>query len=761
MESRHSENAMLESALGYARDAGWPVFPCRPSDKGPLTPNGFKDATTDEDQIAAWWAQWPAAMIGIPMGPKTGVFVIDLDVRDDGRDGLACLAELEAEHGALPACPVVVTPSGGRHLYFAFDHEQPATTSRGRLPVGVDVRGYGGYVIAPPSRRGDGEAYRWEVPDDGVDYPDAPAWLMDLIVPKFEALPRGPVTYERDPGSDQYAEAALEGEYARVASSPRGARNTDLNRAAFSLGQFVAGGALPESRVRETLYRAAEVSGLVQDDGAKQVHKTITSGLRGGANHPRVGPEKMQRIEDIAYHILKAAGLSEPEDEPQHIVHPDGTVTTMDGEVIECAVRPAISIAASDLGVGVDWTRPAGLMEEIAGWILETSRRPNRPLAVAAAASIIGTAAGRHLYTPTSSSLNTYIVCLAETSVGKGRPLSAVGEVLHAAGMGRRYNTLKAFSVSALEGLVVDSPCVVAVSDEIGENVIDRMCNKKSSSHEKAMRGALLELWSRECGQSPFMTHKRADAASISVNAPAFSIFGASTPGAFYSALSSASVNDGFLNRFMLAMAGPRSGAQEVDPAMRAVPAHIARGVAALIPVESPNSIPLDSAISSAPGRCLEWASSDMKQVALDFEEAVLADADAGDGLVKSLTGRVFEYAVRLASIHAVSRTGLHARVGMEDVAWGAAWARESAEHMIVQARSLMSASDYEAKLNLIRNAIRDAGTIGKRELLRQVRSIAARERDDIIRHLIESGEVLAVKIETNGRHANGWKWIG
>lgn len=758
MTIRHSENRMMQAALGYASDAGWPVFPCRPSNKGPLTPNGFKDATTDEEQIREWWTQWPDAMIGVPMGPKTGVFVIDLDVRDDGRDGRRELERLEGEYSPLPKCPEVVTPSGGVHLYFAFDHDRPATTSRGRLPVGVDVRGYGGYVIVPPSARPDGERYAWEFQD--MDMPAAPDWLLDLIIPKFESAPRGPITFSRDEASDQYAEAALEGEYARVASSPRGARNNDLNRAAFSLGQFVAGGALPESRVRETLFRAAEVCGLVQDDGAKQVHKTITSGLRGGAHHPRVGPERMQRIEDIAYHLLKAAGLSDPEDEPGHIVHPDGTVTTMDGEVLEIEA-PKASISASTLGSGVDWTRPAGMMEEIASWIIATSRRPNRPLAVAAAASIIGTAAGRHLYTPTSSSLNTYIVCLAETSVGKGRPLSAVGEVLHAAGLGKRFNTLKAFSVSALEALVVDSPCVVAVSDEIGENVIDRMCNKKSSSHEKAMRGALLELWSRECGQSPFMTHKRADAASISVNAPAFSIFGASTPGAFYAALSTASVNDGFLNRFMLAMANPRSGAQEVDPAMRGVPAHIARGVAALVPVEAPNSIPLDSAISSAPGRCLEWATADMRQVALDFEEAILADADAGDGLVKSLTGRVFEYAVRLASIHAVSRAGIHARVGIEDLAWGAAWARESAEHMIVQARSLMSASDYEAKLNLIRNAIREAGTLGKRELLRQVRSVSARERDDIIRHLIESGEILAVKIETEGRTATGWKWIG
>ena len=59
-----TDNSLLAAALDDAR-RGIPVFPCHPADKRPLTRNGFKDATTDEQQIRAWWQQWPDALIGM------------------------------------------------------------------------------------------------------------------------------------------------------------------------------------------------------------------------------------------------------------------------------------------------------------------------------------------------------------------------------------------------------------------------------------------------------------------------------------------------------------------------------------------------------------------------------------------------------------------------------------------------------------------------------------------------------------------------
>jgi Bifunctional DNA primase/polymerase, N-terminal len=151
--------AMIVAALELAA-AGWAVFPCdwRPGahEKAPLLPSpGFHLATTDPDQIKAWWTRWPKAMIGVRV---LGTFiVIDVDPRNGG--SLEALQELA---GPLPATLTAWSGrgDGGRHLYF----RRPAGELTGsRLkPLGIDLKA-NGYVIAPPSiHPATGEPYRWE-----------------------------------------------------------------------------------------------------------------------------------------------------------------------------------------------------------------------------------------------------------------------------------------------------------------------------------------------------------------------------------------------------------------------------------------------------------------------------------------------------------------------------------------------------------------------------------------------------------------------
>jgi putative DNA primase/helicase len=153
---------MRQAALEYAL-LDWRVFPCHwmkdgrcscgkdqcSAGKHPLTPNGCKDATTDRGRIEVWWANFPDANIGIATGPSSGIWVLDVD----GPDGIAALQALEKQHGPLPVTVTARTGSGGQHLYFAYPpgREIKNRTKIGGLPL--DVRGDGGYVIAPPSTR--------------------------------------------------------------------------------------------------------------------------------------------------------------------------------------------------------------------------------------------------------------------------------------------------------------------------------------------------------------------------------------------------------------------------------------------------------------------------------------------------------------------------------------------------------------------------------------------------------------------------------
>jgi Bifunctional DNA primase/polymerase, N-terminal len=197
MTAEHGEDleqpeplALQRAALAYA-ERGWLVLPlwwpspsgwcaCGPHDcdsvgKHPiprLAPHGLHDATTRMDTISAWWRSVPAN-VGIRTGAESGLVVLDVD----GRAGLLALRALALSHTTFQAS-WARTGSGGWHAYFAHPGT-PVPSSAGRLGQGLDVRGEGGYVVAPPSLHGSGRRYRWASPQGAGDVPPLPGWLLE------------------------------------------------------------------------------------------------------------------------------------------------------------------------------------------------------------------------------------------------------------------------------------------------------------------------------------------------------------------------------------------------------------------------------------------------------------------------------------------------------------------------------------------------------------------------------------------------------
>lgn len=110
---------MMQAALRYAA-SGKPIFPVNPQNKQPLVKDWRNVATTDEAQIRKWWARFPQAMIGLPTGRVSGVWVVDCD----GPEGRANFKALCAEHGYTPQTLRAKTKRGF-HYYFI-------------MPAGVD-----------------------------------------------------------------------------------------------------------------------------------------------------------------------------------------------------------------------------------------------------------------------------------------------------------------------------------------------------------------------------------------------------------------------------------------------------------------------------------------------------------------------------------------------------------------------------------------------------------------------------------------------
>jgi Bifunctional DNA primase/polymerase, N-terminal len=195
-----------EVALTFVR-AGFHVFPCdssteKPRSKRPLVENWPNRATNAENGVRHYWATRPGAIVGLPLG-KAGLVVIDLDLgHADGQDGTAEFGKiLDYYGGTVDGVPIVRTWRGGYHLYYRQPMgRDPLGNREGMLTgCGINVRGAGGYVIAPGSVMATGEYY------DGVpEYPDLcetfvagtipeiPGWLVELIEWRDDRVPSSP-----------------------------------------------------------------------------------------------------------------------------------------------------------------------------------------------------------------------------------------------------------------------------------------------------------------------------------------------------------------------------------------------------------------------------------------------------------------------------------------------------------------------------------------------------------------------------------------
>ncbi|MFX4273324.1 bifunctional DNA primase/polymerase [Pseudarthrobacter sp. J1738] len=261
----HTSRLTLPDAAVAFVTAGVPIFPCVPGEKRPLTAHGFRDASTDPDQISAWWGRWPAANIGIPTGPASGVDVVDVDIHGE-ESGFPALQRARRAGLIAPAwAGLVRSPSGGLHIYFPAAPEDGQ--SSWQVPrAHIDFRGAGGYIIASPSRitRPDGSTGVYELRATGVvdARPVDAARLREFLDPR-PPIPSRPVPVR---GLD----ADRLGRW--VAGLGEGERNRGLFWAACRLAEAGTGPA----ETFAALGPAAEHIGL----STREVSATIRSAYR-------------------------------------------------------------------------------------------------------------------------------------------------------------------------------------------------------------------------------------------------------------------------------------------------------------------------------------------------------------------------------------------------------------------------------------------------------------------------------------------------
>ncbi len=167
--------AKVETAQRYLA-RGWSVLPLRARDKRPLAVwEPLQNSRPSAEQVTDWFSRWPDANIGIVTGEISNLIVLDIDPEHGGD---VSLDRLERQYGRLPATIETITGGGGRHLYFA--HPSGFVRNRTGLAQGIDLRGDGGYIVAPPSIHPSGQPYVWAAghsPED-VALAGPPRWIL-------------------------------------------------------------------------------------------------------------------------------------------------------------------------------------------------------------------------------------------------------------------------------------------------------------------------------------------------------------------------------------------------------------------------------------------------------------------------------------------------------------------------------------------------------------------------------------------------------
>ena len=286
------ENVNRECALRLAA-AGLAVFPCDPKTRKPLV-EWRSASTTDATAVEQWWTRWPGAVPALDLA-RCGLLTLDGDRHHPGIDGVAALRTLLQQQPGLQLrlLPMVATPRDGIHVYFRQSYPALGNSNAG-LPAGIDVRGAGGFVLAPGAMLGDRRRYQPvagqpELADclrcQGI--PEAPPGIVMLLKAKATR------SQARRIPSGRRARASAPTPRLRYAApppnspqSPRATATTRSTRPPSGSGSMVARGWLSEDEVEDALSRAMATNGYTEDKGAKAIEATLASGLAAGLGSP-------------------------------------------------------------------------------------------------------------------------------------------------------------------------------------------------------------------------------------------------------------------------------------------------------------------------------------------------------------------------------------------------------------------------------------------------------------------------------------------
>lgn len=184
-----ADTQIVDAALEYA-SYGWRVVllyaphpkggcscakgrKCKSTGKHPRLDEWQKTASTDEDQIIAWYENWMHSNVGIQFGEASGIIDIECDSEGAERELMLLLGD------EAPITPTFQADRG-KHRLFRWRKDLPsqAAIHVGNVEFRLGNGNKGAQSVFPPSLHASGKRYTWLLPPSEAEPADIPKGLL-------------------------------------------------------------------------------------------------------------------------------------------------------------------------------------------------------------------------------------------------------------------------------------------------------------------------------------------------------------------------------------------------------------------------------------------------------------------------------------------------------------------------------------------------------------------------------------------------------
>lgn len=711
---------VLDDALKLSAELNFAVFPVhgvtpqgactcgnpacgKLTGKHPATSNGLKAATTDTNIIHNLFTSSRPYNIGVATGAISGIFVLDVD----GMEGEAALADLQGHFGPLPR---TLTSLTGRGRHIIFQHPgQKVVNSTSKLGPKLDIRGDGGYFIAPPSLHQTGAYYQWDE-NQGWAIAPAPEWLLSLVRTQTPV----PHTLDYEPSPDtKWAESDV-----------------------------------------------LAMLAVLDPDMAYQEWITIGMALHAGGfpmavfNNWSSKGSKYQSPRDIDFHwrsfrhsggITMGTLVALAQTQGWHPVCAPNEALINIGREAAANIFTSIKLrsqSSQSTPLLIDFDNLPGLIGQTVQWILSHAQKPQPELALLNTLAALGAVFGRRYRSPLDTRTNIYTVGLAGTAAGKNHSKKCLKALMVEAALLPFLGGETIVSGTGLLTSVFKSPSQIMHLDEFGM-LLEAIMDKRGASHMKVASKIITELYSNSSEKYYGAQYADSKRDPVVIANPNLCIFGISTLEKYTASLNREAIASGELNRFIIYKSSQDNPKRRRGVFADKPPEWLVKAWADLAPSTQQSGL-LELTPFLVPWPGLQDRIDDMG----DFEDEQIALNRHAAG---ALWGRYRENSIKVAMIFAIARNTISPSITAPDLDIAEALVRQSVDFMVDMVNEHLADSQHEKDCNDILQAIRaHDNTLTKTKLCNITRRMDAKQRDNSVKTLLDRG-VIYIELEDTG----------